>query len=115
VAPCIALAPDALIQLDSHELEASLAAGTLAEAVALYRGDFLDGSPAFEQWMLLERERLRTLGIAAYQQLITQTTTSGQREQAIGSTECLLHLDPLDIIWNKGQVHRSSRFSVGSG
>jgi len=96
----IALASDVSIQLDSHAFEAALTTGTLAEAIAFYRGDFLDGfyldgSPAFEQWMLLERERLRNLVIAAYQQLVTQATTSGQREQAIAYAERLLHLDPL--------------------
>lgn len=96
----LALALDAPIYLDSRELEAYLAAGRLAEATALYQGDFLegfylDGSPAFEQWALLERERLRNLVIAAYQQLITQATAAGQPDAAIAHAERLLQLDPL--------------------
>jgi hypothetical protein len=46
-------------------------------ATALYRGDFLDGfyldgSPAFEQWALLERERLRNLALSAFGRLIDE-------------------------------------------
>jgi predicted ATPase/DNA-binding SARP family transcriptional activator len=96
----VAFAPDASIQVDARELEGHLAAGRLVEAVALYRGDFLDGfylegSPAFEQWALLERERLRNLVISAYQQLVTQAAAACQLETAIRHAEQLLHLDPL--------------------
>ncbi len=71
----------------------------MAAAVALYRGDFLagfylDGSPAFEQWALLERERLRTLAIAAYQQLVDQAATAGHLEAAASHAQRLLQLDP---------------------
>ncbi len=76
-----------------------LAEGELTAATALYRGDFLegfylDGSPAFEQWALLERERLRTLAMAAYQQLSGQAA-AGQLDAAIAGAQRLLHLDPL--------------------
>ena len=79
----IALNPNARIELDVAQFEAYLAAGQLAAATALYAGDFLDGfslrdSPAFEQWALLERERLRTLAIAAYQQLSLQRAAVGE-------------------------------------
>ena len=57
-------------------------------------GFYLDGSPAFEQWALLERERLRTLAIAAYQQLVDQAATAGQLEVATAYAQRLLQLDP---------------------
>jgi DNA-binding SARP family transcriptional activator len=65
----IALDTRAGVRLDSAQFEADLAAGQIAPATALYAGDFLadfylDGSPAFEQWALLERERLHTLLLA---------------------------------------------------
>jgi predicted ATPase/DNA-binding SARP family transcriptional activator len=96
----VAFAPGVSIQVDARELETHLSAGRLLEAVALYQGDFLDGfylegSPTFEQWALLERERLRNLVISAYQQLITQAAAAGQPETAIRHAEQLLHLDPL--------------------
>ena len=86
----LALNPDAVVDLDARQFERHLAAGELATAVALYRGDFLsgfylDGSPAFEQWALLERERLRTLAIAAFQQLVDRAATAGQLEAATAS------------------------------
>lgn len=96
----IAFAPDAAIEVDAIKLETHLSAGRLVEAVAFYQGEFLDGfylegCPAFEQWALLERERLRNLVISAYQQLVTQTAAAGQLESAIHHAEQLLHLDPL--------------------
>ena len=73
---------------------------SLKQATTLYQGDFLDGfyldnSPAFEQWALLERERLRTLALAAWQQLIEQKRDDGQLSAAISSAQRLLQLDPL--------------------
>ena len=96
----LALNPDAVVDLDARQFERHLAAGELAMATALYRGDFLgglflDGSPAFEQWALLERERLRTLAIGAYQQLVDQAATAGQLDAAIAYAQRLLQLDPL--------------------
>jgi predicted ATPase/DNA-binding SARP family transcriptional activator len=96
----IAINHEAGISLDVAHFEAHLARGQLAEATALYSGDFLDGfyrdgSPAFEQWALLERERLRILAIAAHQHLIGQTATAGRFDAAIANAQRLLHLDPL--------------------
>ena len=95
----LALNPAAVVDLDARQFERHLAAGEFAAAVALYRGDFLagfylDGSPAFEQWALLERERLRTLAIAAYQQLVDQAATAGQLDAATAYAQRLLQLDP---------------------
>ena len=56
------------VSVDTRDFEAGLAAGpqALADAIALYRGEFLagfavDGAPAFEEWALVERERFRRL------------------------------------------------------
>ncbi len=96
----VALNPDTDIFLDAAHFEAHLARGQFAEATALYGGNFLDGfyrdgSPAFEQWVLLERERLRIQAITAYQHLIGQAVAAGQREAAIVNAQRLLLLDPL--------------------
>lgn len=85
---------------DVAEFEASLATGDLAAATAIYQGDFLagfylDGSPAFEQWALLERERLRALALNACQQLIARATAASRIDDAIAATQRLLQLDPL--------------------
>lgn len=96
----VAINPDSEIFLDTEQFEAHLSAGQLMAATVLYRGDFLDGfyldgSPIFEQWALLERERLRNLVIAAYQQLIDQTASAGEGDAAIAYAQRLLSLDSL--------------------
>ena len=55
-------------------------AAALAGAVELYRGDLLAAfhvrrAPAFEDWFLLERERLRLLALRALHALVTHYTT----------------------------------------
>jgi len=96
----VGLKPNAAIDVDAATFQNHLAAGQLALATGLYRGDFLDGfylddSPAYEQWALLERERLRTLALAAWQQTIEQQIADGQPQAAIASAQRLLQLDPL--------------------
>jgi TolB-like protein/Tfp pilus assembly protein PilF len=86
------------VRVDAVEF-ARLAAGggvqALREAMALYRGDLLDGlairDPAFEEWIAPERERLRDLAIATLERLWLQETG----EQRIAVAKRLLGLDPL--------------------
>jgi DNA-binding SARP family transcriptional activator len=90
---------NAVLVPDAAAFEAHLTNGQLEAATGLYRGDFLDGfyldgSAAFEQWALLERERLRTLALAAWQQLIEQRVAAGQPQAAIEGAQRLLQLDP---------------------
>ena len=64
----IALNPEAL-EVDAVRFE-GLAAARPSEAVALLRGDFLEGfvvegAPEFEDWAARERERLRRVGATA--------------------------------------------------
>jgi DNA-binding SARP family transcriptional activator/Tol biopolymer transport system component len=59
-----ALALADFVWCDAVAFEAALDAGKVAEALALYRGDLLDGffisgAPEFERWLEGERERLR--------------------------------------------------------
>lgn len=96
----LALHPDAMLEVDAAQFDADLNAGRLGAAIAWYDGDFLDGfyldsSPAFEEWALLERERLRIAAIAAFQQHTLQQAAAGQDEAAIASAQRLLQLDPL--------------------
>ncbi len=74
-------------------------------------GFYLDGSPAFEQWALLERERLRTLAIAAYQQLVDQAATAGQLDAATASAQHLLQLDP----WHEPTHRQLMRLLANAG
>src|SRR5262245_50802479 len=76
------------VRVDAVEF-ARLAAGggvqALREAMALYRGDLLDGlairDPAFEEWVAPECERLRDLAIATLERLWPQET--GEQRTAI--------------------------------
>jgi DNA-binding SARP family transcriptional activator/predicted ATPase len=69
------------------------------QAMSLYRGDFLDdffipNAPAFEEWMLMEREHLRELAINGLTRLAQ--VHHQRREYAAGleATRRLLALDP---------------------
>lgn len=96
----VGLNPQAAIALDARRFETLLTNGQLEQATSLYHGDFLADfylkeSPAFEQWALLERERLRTLALAAWQQRIEQLVVAGEPQTAIECAQRLLQLDPL--------------------
>jgi serine/threonine-protein kinase len=60
-----------MLQWDAQQMAVALEAGQYAAALALYRGDFLDGvfvagaSPELEEWVAGERTRLRQLAARA--------------------------------------------------
>ena len=66
----VGLEPGA-VSVDARSFERSCDAGNFADAIALYRGDFLDGfflsdvSPAIEHWVDEQRARLRGLAARA--------------------------------------------------
>ena len=71
----------------------------LEEAVALYRGSFLEGfsigdSAAFEEWSLLNRERFHRLVIEALQRLAECHEEDGEYERALQYTWRQVGLDP---------------------
>src|SRR6185312_14171328 len=74
-------------------------AASLAQAAALYHGDLLDGiavrDPAFEDWLLVERQRLRALFERALAGLMAKALAGGDAESAAEAAQRLLLLDPL--------------------
>ncbi len=72
---------------------------TLARAAALYRGDLLDGldlrDAAFDEWLLMERQRLRDLAREALARLVDRHMSGGAHDQAGDAARRLLSLDPL--------------------
>ncbi|MBN1993910.1 MAG: AAA family ATPase [Anaerolineae bacterium] len=91
--------------LDAKEFE-RLANGETGKAVELYRGDFLEGfyvhdAPAFEEWMLAERERLRTLVLLALQRLGEYHAARGEYAAGAEYITRLLALAP----WRE-ETHR---------
>ena len=109
----VALNDENPLRLDVREFEAAFET-TLAgddpdaikSAVALYRGDFLDGfyvrqAPEFEAWQLAERYRLREQMAVALQALAEQEAEQGHYAAAIAHAQRLLEMEPL-----REDVHR---------
>jgi len=95
---------------------APLSAQALEEAVALYRGPFLEGftlrdSAAFEEWASLKREQIGRQIARACQQLVEQYEQSGATERALAHAWRWAELEPLDE-----QAHRQlMRLLAASG
>jgi len=75
-------------------------AAKLETALALYKGEFLDGfyirdSRGFEGWQLLERERLRGRVLEALRRLVSYSLDRRDHPGGIGYAMRLLQLDPL--------------------
>lgn len=97
----VALEPGVL-EVDVLAFERLVAEGTpeaLERATELYRGDFLEGlgvrETPFEEWLVIERERLRELALEALAKLLAHWTKAGLIEPAIQTAGRLLGLDPL--------------------
>jgi adenylate cyclase len=72
---------------------------SIAKAMTVYRGDLLDGldvrDPAFEEWLLLERQRLRVLARDALGVLLDRHLANGTHDSAAAVAHRLLAVDPL--------------------
>ena len=97
----VALDP-AAVTADASDFELLIANGTpeaAEQAAALYRGELLDGigirDPAFEDWLLVERQRLRQRAEEALSQLVAQGLAAGALDRAAAAARRLLALDPL--------------------
>src|SRR5262245_38172500 len=71
----------------------------LRQALELYRGDFLEGfsvreALAFEEWMLIQRERLRQLAMQGLFKLAREHTVRVEYAAAMDYTSRLLALEP---------------------
>lgn len=73
---------------------------TLKEALSYYKGDFLEGffirgSPGFEDWVYVQRERFRNFYFRAVRELASNYLLRNQIREAIAAYHRLLKLDPL--------------------
>jgi PAS domain S-box-containing protein len=98
-----------VIAVDAIEFEQRTDGGTLEaieEAAQIYCGDFLEGQeigePAFDEWLLVERERLKDVARRNLGQLLVRRTLDPDLEAAINTARRLIQLDPFDEA-----VHRS--------
>jgi TolB-like protein/DNA-binding SARP family transcriptional activator len=92
----------AAVSTDVATFERLVSAGTpeaIEQAMGLYRGDLLEGisirDAAFQDWLLVERQRLRQRLETALGTLVTRMMAAGERERADGAARRLLSLDPL--------------------
>jgi DNA-binding SARP family transcriptional activator len=91
----------AAVDVDVTEFARLMADATpaaLADAAQLYRGDLLAGlgaqSPAFEEWLVTERETLREMAMQGLAKLLAQHTEGGAIEPAIQTAVRLLGFEP---------------------
>lgn len=96
----VAIAGDC-VQVDVVQLEQLLALGTtesLMQAASLYRGDLLESlvlrEEPFEQWLSVERERLRAAMTRGLSRLVDLHSEAGAISEAIEACSKLLQLDP---------------------
>jgi len=92
----------AALTVDVALFERLLAEGTpdaVEAAIALYRGDLLDGigirDPAFEEWLRAERQRLRGRAEEAAAGLMARSLADGTPDRSAAAARRLLELDPL--------------------
>lgn len=87
---------------DVAEFETLLATGTeesLAKAIAIYRGDFLDGftitEEKFDQWVLGERDRLHRAALRAHTYLLELQQKRDALDDAVATAQSALRIDPM--------------------
>ena len=90
-----------VVWCDAAAFEAALDAGNSAEALALYRGDLLDGffitgAPEFERWLQSERERLRRRASDGAWALAEAKATEGDAVEAVRWARQAANLTPAD-------------------
>jgi TolB-like protein/DNA-binding SARP family transcriptional activator/Tfp pilus assembly protein PilF len=90
------------VMVDVAEFERLIEEGTpaaTARAISLYRGELLEGldigESGFDEWLLIERQRLRDMARDALARLLDQHVASGAHDQAGAIARRLLALDPL--------------------
>src|SRR3989449_734954 len=104
----IALNGDA-VNVDTSVFERLVSERTpeaLERAVALYRGELLEGigvdEAPFAEWLASEQERLRGLAVQAFTDILAHQSKAGQTQQAIQTAVTLLAMDVSQEI-----VHRA--------
>jgi DNA-binding SARP family transcriptional activator len=92
--------PDAPLELDVAEFERALAGAegsgeqdALRKAIRAYSGDLLVGR--YDEWVLVERERLRDRYLGALERLASLLEQTGELAGAIEHAERVLREDPL--------------------
>lgn len=89
-----------------EELAAGATPDELEQAIVLYRGDLLDGfslnEEPFEDWVRVERERLRAIAITALEKLVAHYSATDSVARCAQAATRLLALEPL-----REDIHRT--------
>jgi predicted ATPase/DNA-binding SARP family transcriptional activator/Tfp pilus assembly protein PilF len=105
------------LDLDAFDqLETRGETSALAEAVELYRGEFLEGlylegCAEFELWVLAERERWRQRVLRALETLVAHHSQRGEYEASLHFARRLLALEP----WREATHRQVMRLLARSG
>lgn len=99
----VSIHPEAEIYFDLSDLEDKLACGDVQGALDIYQGDFLEGfyirnSPAFEDWLRFEQQRVRRSLVKALHTCISRKIEAGAYSKGLPLARRLLALDSLDEI-----------------
>ena len=99
----------AIVHVDVADFEKLATASSidgLKKAMALYRGDFMEGfeldEERFDQWVLAERDRLHRMALRVHGQVIDAQTKANNFDDAIAAAQQALRIDPL-----QENVHRT--------
>lgn len=87
------------LRLADEAADAAARIAHVQEAIALYRGDFLEGfhvrdAPDFDEWLMWQRERLRQHALQALQTLAAYHASRREYLAGIACLRRLLALDP---------------------
>jgi DNA-binding SARP family transcriptional activator/predicted ATPase len=96
---------------------------TLEQSFARYKGEFLSGlevhrAAAFEEWVVLQRERLRRLALQVGERLAQHYEATRQTRAGIAVCQRLIQIDPLQeevhrhlmgLLWQNGQPAEALR------
>jgi DNA-binding SARP family transcriptional activator/tetratricopeptide (TPR) repeat protein len=103
----VGLRADADLWIDAREFERLVGDALPGEALALCRGELLEGME--DEWVLAERERHRELVIALLERLAHACVERGEMRDAIEWTRRQVQRDPFDE-----EAHRRLIFRLGA-
>ena len=97
----VEIKPGAEVYLDLKDLMTKLSRGQVEQALEIYQGDFLEGffikdCLDFEDWRLLQQERIRSLVISALHAAISNAIEEMDYRKGQRFARRLLELDSLD-------------------
>jgi TolB-like protein/Tfp pilus assembly protein PilF len=101
-----------------EDLAADGSPGALQAALALYRGELLEGfrvrDPAFEDFLRGEQQRLHELAVEAGTRLLEHRLRAGETDSAAATAKRLLAIDPLQEVAHRTLMeHHANNKQVG--